>query len=110
MSSHNEVIVKITQNKSCNDWSLDLADVSGSTCYTMKNEYCQASCIPCCGDRYLYMYNIDGCKDGQVVKEWRGCTTECCTSADALLLTFPRGMNAEMKAGMIAAALLSDYN
>lgn len=96
-------------------WKLTIPDAAGNDKYRLENNICKATCCEkasdcCCTDKYLYINDMSGNRLGEVVKKWRGCAVECCTPADALLITFPRDATAEDKAAIIAAVLLSDYN
>jgi len=97
------------------DWILSIPDESGSEKYRLENGVCKATCceVPadgCCNDKYLHINDANGSRVGEVVKKWRGCATECCTPADALLITFPDDARPQDKAAIIGAVLLSDYN
>ena len=106
-------------NSSCicclSDWILSIPDASGQEKFRLENNICRATCCEkfsdgCCTDKYLYINDVNGMRVGEVIKKWRGCLTECCTPADALLINFPDSATPEDKAAIIAAVLLSDYN
>jgi len=90
------------------DWNLSLKDVKGNEQYIMRNDVCSLSCG--CDDKHLPITRAGGLRVGALTKKWRGCATECCTIADALLIDFPNDADEAMKAVIVAACLLSDYN
>jgi len=119
MDSNGAVIGRIQQQDGCHglgylgcacciDWNIELSDARGHVRYTMRNDLCSLQCG--CDDKLLPIFDNSNNQTGKMTKKWRGCVTECCTIADALLIDFPADADESMKAVITAACLLSDYN
>ena len=115
LSSNGQFLGKAVQESSCHfivccaDWILTLHDDNNQPKYKLENNICKAIC-DCFNDKYLYLNDLSGNQVGLVTKKYRGCCTECCTSADTIFIQFPKNASAADKANIISAVMLSDYN
>ena len=110
--SNGQLLADITQDQNCRcEFALTIRDGQHQQVrYKIANNVFAAVCNCCCNDRYLYVFDSNGQKVSTITKQWRGCATECCTPADALLIEFTPQMTVGDKAALICGVLLADYS
>ncbi|XP_054933345.1 phospholipid scramblase 2-like isoform X3 [Dermacentor andersoni] len=66
-------------------------------------------CVHCCWFCCLQVRTTNGVAIGAVTKEWGGLVKEYFTDTDTFNVSFPLDLDVNMKAALMAAALLIDY-
>lgn len=91
------------------DYEYSLYDKNNTLCYIFKKDICSTK-FSCCQDVEIGIYDPQGSQVGKFVKEFKGKASEIFTTADNIRVYFPDNTTPEMKATIVGAVLLWDYN
>ncbi|XP_038060625.1 phospholipid scramblase 1-like [Patiria miniata] len=104
------IIGRVRQNQSPWKPYFDIIDASGNSVLKIRGPCCACQEICCRSDVEFNVLSADeGSEVGKISKQWGGLVREWMTAADNFGVSFPRDMDAKVKALMLAAAFLVDY-
>ena len=96
----------------CSAWKPKYAlfDADHEQLAVIEGPCCACNCI-CCGDVQFPMYDPKKTQQiGMLAKQWTGALEEIFTDADNFCISFPLDMDVRMKALMLAAMIMIDFN
>ncbi|KAF0306203.1 Phospholipid scramblase 2 [Amphibalanus amphitrite] len=97
----------VTEQRACLRPHLTLHRPDGELALTVRGPRCP---LALCRDVKFTVESADGSQQlGTITKQWGGLARELLTDADTLELTFPVGLDAELKALLLGALFLVDY-
>ena len=86
--------------------TINVRDVGGNQVFTIVSDFCQCSC----GEDIEYrIMSMQGEEIGNITKQYNGFCKEVFTDADNFVINFPVGVDMNMKALLLAAALMIDF-
>uniref|UniRef100_A0A6G1SI79 Phospholipid scramblase n=1 Tax=Aceria tosichella TaxID=561515 RepID=A0A6G1SI79_9ACAR len=89
--------------------TFSIKDATGAVVLRIKGPFCPVSFGPCTGPLLFKVMNAAGAAVGTISKEWGGLVREFLTDADNFSISFPYDLDPSIKAVLLAALFLIDY-
>lgn len=103
----NEVLGMIRQECTPCRPKYSVLDGQGQKIFEINGPFCV---ISCCGDVEFPITTTDGAEVGKITKQWTGFIKESYTDADNFGCTFPLDLDVKLKAALLGAVFLIDFN
>lgn len=86
-----------------------IKDAAGNVVLRIQGPMCAVTFGRCTGDAVFRVLNSQGASVGTISKEWGGLVREFLTDADNFSISFPYDLDPSVKAVLLAALFLIDY-